>query len=105
MSSEPVVIIDDSATQLKILERLANSVGGWTAAIFEAVSAAGGAGVATAGVAEAVSRVAPGTTETLSFAVTTGRFEENKRGVRTMTSAISTSAKSVRLSMQLVELP
>ena len=32
MSSEPVVIIDDSATQLKILERLANSVGGWTAA-------------------------------------------------------------------------
>jgi len=32
VSSEPVVIIDDSATQLKILERLANSVGGWTAA-------------------------------------------------------------------------
>ena len=32
MSSEPVVIVDYSATQLKILERLANSVGGWTAA-------------------------------------------------------------------------
>ena len=32
MSSEPVVIIDDSATQLKILERLATSIGGWTAA-------------------------------------------------------------------------
>ena len=30
MSSEPVVIIDDSAIQLKILERLANSGGGWT---------------------------------------------------------------------------
>ena len=32
MSSELVVIIDDSATQLKILERLANSLGGWTVA-------------------------------------------------------------------------
>ena len=32
MSSEPVVIIDDSATHLKILERLANSLGGWTVA-------------------------------------------------------------------------
>jgi PAS domain S-box-containing protein len=32
VSSELVVIIDDSATQLKILERLANSIGGWTAA-------------------------------------------------------------------------
>ena len=32
MSSEPVVIIDDSATHLKILERLVNSLGGWTVA-------------------------------------------------------------------------
>jgi len=32
VSSELVVIIDDSATQLKILERLANSIGGWTVA-------------------------------------------------------------------------
>ncbi len=32
MSSELVVIIDDSATHLKILERLANSLGGWTVA-------------------------------------------------------------------------
>jgi PAS domain S-box-containing protein len=32
VSSEPVVIIDDSATHLKILERLVNSLGGWTVA-------------------------------------------------------------------------
>jgi PAS domain S-box-containing protein len=32
VSSELVVIIDDSATHLKILERLANSLGGWTVA-------------------------------------------------------------------------
>ena len=32
MSSELVVIIDDSATELKILERLAQSIGGWTVA-------------------------------------------------------------------------
>ena len=32
MSSELIVIIDDSATHLKILERLANSLGGWSVA-------------------------------------------------------------------------
>jgi PleD family two-component response regulator len=32
VSSELVVIIDDSATHVKILERLANSLGGWTVA-------------------------------------------------------------------------
>jgi PAS domain S-box-containing protein len=32
VSSELVVIIDDGATHLKILERLANSLGGWTVA-------------------------------------------------------------------------
>ena len=41
MSSEPVVIVDDSATQLKILARLANSVGGWIAAkAFDDIEAA-----------------------------------------------------------------
>src|SRR5207244_598306 len=32
VSSELIVIIDDSATHLKILERLANSLGGWSVA-------------------------------------------------------------------------
>ena len=54
--------------------------------------------------ADAVSCLATGPGAVLSFVDTGGR-EENKRGVMTMTSAMSASASSVRLSMQVVELP
>jgi hypothetical protein len=54
---------------------------------------------------EMVSLATRGVATTLSFAEVTGAFDEKRRGVRTMTSAISASASSVRLSMQVVELP
>jgi hypothetical protein len=68
------------------------------------VSAIGADGAAAA-VRAALSLVAPGTMAALSVAVTVGRLEGNRRGVITMTSAISASANSVRLSMQVFELP
>jgi hypothetical protein len=54
---------------------------------------------------EIVSFFAPGNATALSFVEVAGGFDENKRGVMTITSAISASASSVRLSMQVVELP
>ena len=52
-----------------------------------------------------VSPFAADVAATLSVADAGGRLEVNRRGVTTMTSAISASASSVRLSMQVVELP
>jgi hypothetical protein len=78
-------------------------VGGGAAAgrgALSTVAVAGNAFVAR----DAVSPFALGTAEALSVADAGGRLGEKKRGVMTMTSAISASASSVRLSMQVVEL-
>jgi len=51
--------------------------------------------------------VVPAGAETAVVSVVDGaaRLDGNRRGVITMTSAIKASASSVRLSMQVVELP
>jgi len=78
--------------------------GGGLTATLDVVSAGGVDGAAFFALAT-VSLAEPGTAAALSFVETAGGFDENKRGVTTMTSAISASARSVRLSMQVVELP